>query len=124
MNANTVFTITAAGFVCVNNAALNTRQASAKGTGKMWHTVAKKAPSLRGQAMSVLAGLGETFTYEQGIKALTEAVAEGRLDLGFKTPHTRLSHFLKNGHLAVVTETPVEAEVGAEAKATKKRRAA
>ena len=120
MNANTVFSITAAGLVCVNNAALNTKQAIAKGTGKQWHTVAKKAPSLRGQAMSVLVKLGETFTYEQAIKALTEAVAEGRLDLGFKTPHTRITHFVKNGHLAVVTE---EAEVEQPKTKTKKRSA-
>lgn len=78
----------------------NTLQGAHLKAGKAWRQAGYTAPSVRNAALQALADLGDTFTKDQALAALQKLADAGQL--GCSTPATRLSKFLRSGHLAVV----------------------
>ena len=77
----------------------NTLQRSAKGFGKEWRKNGKVDTSIRYQALAALADAADEtgfVTKEAALEALKS------VNLGCSSPATRLSKFVRSGHLEVV----------------------
>lgn len=77
----------------------NTLQRRAKGDGKEWRKHGKIDTSIRYQALAALAEVADEtgfITKEAALEALKG------VNLGCSTPATRLSKFVRSGHLEVV----------------------
>ena len=79
--------------------AKNTLQRTGKGFGKAWRQNGKVDTSIRYQALAALADAAD----ESGFIARDEALAVLKhVPLGCSSPATRLSKFVRSGHLEVV----------------------
>lgn len=77
----------------------NTLQRRAKGDGKAWRQHGKIDTSIRYQALAALAAVADDdgfVTKEAALEALKG------VNLGCSSPATRLSKFVRSGHLEVV----------------------
>lgn len=98
---DTVYMLTEKGAQSLGRQGLNTQQRGVLGLGMAWRNGAVKAPSLRAAALGVLfSGLEDG---QDAIVTRNKALALlATINLGTKSPVTRLSAFLRAGLLAEV----------------------
>lgn len=98
---DTVYMLTDKGAQSLGRTGLSTQQRGVLGLGMAWRNGAVKAPSLRAAALGVL--FAELEDGQDAIVTRNKALAVlATINLGTKSPVTRLSAFLRAGLLAEV----------------------
>lgn len=93
------YSVTESGLASAQRSGLITRQRTEKGHGKLWRIKGKSDLSLRAAALGAILAVAD----ENGHIAQDAALsALGAINLGSKTPATRLSAFVRAELLAIV----------------------